>query len=117
MESTIDGDLLMCLEATLESVHICTDSDEIAIFEVSDDNMNTGLLGRKRTTKFEDLVVFASRACNRMHRKFVQVPIVFHSDGLERALSDVATWNSSEVFINRILVALCDLETTGKGSS
>jgi hypothetical protein len=114
MQSTIDGDLLVHMEAGLESLHICTDSDEITVFELSDDRINTGLLGRKRTTLLSDLVLFASRGCNRMHRKFFQFPVIFHTQGLESARKHQDAIQNSDTLVQSILLALCDYETTGK---
>ena len=101
--STIDGDLMMSMQSHPEDIYIVTDSDEILIFEASDESIDTGLVGRARVTTEEDLIEFARRAVNPMHEQFVRQRVWFHANG--RAAIE-RYWNivvESDELISRVL--------------
>ncbi|MFZ5790333.1 MAG: hypothetical protein ACOY3L_06500 [Pseudomonadota bacterium] len=77
--STIDDDVMLSMQASPDEFYIVTDSDELAMFEVSDGTINHGLVGRKERTTVDDLVTFAGRVANPLHQGFLRHRIWFHS--------------------------------------
>jgi hypothetical protein len=103
MESTIDGDLLPSLQAAPEDIYVVTDSDEVLVFEISDDAIVHGLANRREDSTEIDLVNWVRFGANPLHRSFVQHRVWFHSgDASELArFAEIAA--SSDALVRRVL--------------
>jgi len=81
--ATIDDDLLLSMGCGVDDIHIVTDSDSVLLFELSDETKLTGLTNRKKFATREDVVRWARKWTNPLHRKLVQHTVVFRGGELE----------------------------------
>lgn len=102
-KSTIDDDLMLSMRASPDEFHIVTDSDELAIFEVSDETIDHGLVGRKERTTVDDLVAFARLKANPLHRGYLRHRIWFHGGDHSRLepFDEVAA--ASDALVDKVL--------------